>query len=276
MALKTRITEEEFSALPEALQESYEKPEGSAEYLLRFEGKPAGYDEKVRIDEFRNNNLEKDKTITELQGKLKAFDGIDAEEVISLLEKEQENKNKKLLDEGKVEELFVNRTEKLVKDHENQVEKLKETLESKTQEANALNEKLSVEIINNAIVTAINEHAQPAEHALSDIISRARDVWLLNEKGEPEARNSNGELIYSKDGRSPLEMDEWAMELTKQAPHLFDKSFGGGSTNKTSKQHSNNPYTKDNWNMTRQAILEKADVATANKMRVEAGLHALS
>lgn len=71
-----------------------------------------------------------------------------------------------------------------------------------------------------------NEHFHPS--ALDDLMPVAGDVWHLNESGELEARDSNGNFILGKDGK-PIKGDEWINMLMGKKPHWFKQVPGSGS-----------------------------------------------
>ena len=107
MAIKTVISGEEFEQLVEPLKEYY-KQEGEG-YVLEYDGA-----EKVR--EFRSNNIKYMKELKSAQEKLAALEGIDPEEVERVKLELQEIKDKKLLEEGNLEELLAQRTERMRQD----------------------------------------------------------------------------------------------------------------------------------------------------------------
>jgi hypothetical protein len=64
--------------------------------------------------------------------------------------------------------------------------------------------------------------------ALDDLVLRARSTYTLD-KGQPVPKNEKGEVIYGKDGTTPMSIDDWMTGLKKTAPHLFRGSSGSGA-----------------------------------------------
>jgi len=75
---------------------------------------------------------------------------------------------------------------------------------------------------------AIKAGALP--EAAEDIILRARGTFKLSEDGEPIATDRDGQVIYGKDGRTPLSPHEWAESLRETATHLWPRAQGAGPT----------------------------------------------
>jgi hypothetical protein len=64
---------------------------------------------------------------------------------------------------------------------------------------------------------------------LIDILARAKSIWKL-ENGVPTARNASNAIIYGKDALNPITINEWVELLSKEAPHLFEGTGGGGAS----------------------------------------------
>jgi len=102
----------------------------------------------------------------------------------------------------------------------------------KSANADALNQKqtyqdqlgsLKVEAMANK---ALGKVGRVRATAQQDAINRATGVWKLDDHGNVTAQIS-GKAAYGKDGEA-LTIDEWAHNLLKDAPHLFEKGSGGG------------------------------------------------
>jgi hypothetical protein len=75
---------------------------------------------------------------------------------------------------------------------------------------------------------AIKAGALP--EAAEDIILRARGTFKLSDDGEAIATDRDGEVIYGKDGKTPLSPLEWAESLRETATHLWPRAQGAGQT----------------------------------------------
>ncbi|UBM23302.1 hypothetical protein K8374_12905 [Pseudomonas sp. p1(2021b)] len=166
------------------------------------------------------------KTIKAELDKLKGqFDGLDIEAVKGLLAKAGQDEETRLIAEGKLDEVISRRTERLRTDLDKQVKAANE----RADKAEAFAAKYSDKVLADSIrAAAIKAGALP--EAAEDIILRARGTFKLSEDGEPVAFDRNGEVIYGKDGKSPLSPLEWAESLRETASHLWPRAQGAGQT----------------------------------------------
>lgn len=212
--------------IPEALADLYKEKDGK--WLLEVDGMVAS-DEltsiKTRLDDFRANNI----GLTE---KLKAFDGKkvltqdEVDEFERLAGQEQSIKDKKLIDAGKLDELLASRTDKMRTDFEAQITSLNESLVS-TKELAAVHEgRLSKVLVQSEVGQLLSSSGnRPIQGALSDLFSRAEQVWKVNGEGKLVALNSKGEQVYGTEA-NPLTLDEWLVQTVKDAPYLFEANKG--------------------------------------------------
>jgi hypothetical protein len=169
---------------------------------------------------------------SELLGKLKdtgaklqqfetQFEGIDIEAVKGLLSKAGQDEETKLLTEGKVDEVFNRRTERLRGEHDKQLK----ALSTRAEKAEAFAAKFQGKVLGDSVRgAALKAGALP--EATDDIILRAKGVFSLNEEGEAVAMDEGGQVILGKDGKTPLTPLEWAESLRESAPHLWPRASG--------------------------------------------------
>lgn len=146
--------------------------------------------------------------------KLKAYEGIDVSEFREFKEQSQALKEKKLIDAGKFEELYEERSKPL-----------KDQLAARDARIDELSKQVTKYMLTDKLMEAAID-ADAEEKALPDIIARAERVWALKE-GKPMALTPEGVAVGGKDG-SPVAMNEWMADLRNSAPHLFKPSSGGG------------------------------------------------
>lgn len=153
------------------------------------------------------------------------FDGLDIEAVKGLLTKVGQDEETKLIAEGKLDEVINRRTERLRGDLDKQVKAANE----RADKAEAFAAKYSDKVLADSIrAAAIKAGALP--EAAEDIILRARGTFKLSEDGEPVATDRAGEVVYGKDGKTPLSPLEWAESLRETATHLWPRAQGAGQT----------------------------------------------
>lgn len=165
----------------------------------------------------------------ELQAKIKEFDGFDIEAFKQMQKKMEDQEDKELLSEGKLEELLNKRTERMRQDFEAQVNGQRTSYENVSKENSTLREELANERINNRLRREA-ETAGVLPNAIDDVLSRGRQIFSLSEDGQVVARSGDGTLLLSKDGQNVLGLGEFVESLKESAPHYWPSSTGAGLT----------------------------------------------
>lgn len=164
-------------------------------------------------------------TKTELDGFKGQFEGLDINAVKALLTKVGQDEETRLLAEGKLDEVITKRTERLRTDYDAKLAAEKARADKAEQFAAKYSDKVLADSIRAA---AIKAGALP--EAAEDIILRARGAFKLSEDGEAIATDRDGEVVYGKDGKTPLSPLEWAESLRETATHLWPRAQGAGPT----------------------------------------------
>lgn len=212
-----------LDGVDEKFRDLYEKTEGG--FLLQVEDK----DYKSKLDEFRSNNINLNNQIKQLTTTAEKFKDVDPEKYAEMHAQLDELKDKKLMDEGKVDELIEQRTERMRQETANQISTLTKAKETAESNATKLQTQLHGIAVNDGITKTVGDIAVVRQGAMTDILSRAGSVWAVSEKGGLEAKDSEGNIIYGKDGKDPLTPKEWVEDLHKEAPFLFEPNKGGGA-----------------------------------------------
>jgi len=166
-----------------------------------------------KLVEFRNNNIELKKT-------LEAYKGVDPAKIPTLLNLEQQFADKKLFDDGKVNEIVTERIGKLKEEHETTVKDLNGKLSTTTRQLEGL--------LIDSNVRDIATKSGVVTTGVDDVLLRAKTVFKIVD-GVATALDNQDRPMYGRDGVTPLTMAEWMKDLNKTAPHLFEGSKGGGS-----------------------------------------------
>jgi hypothetical protein len=207
MALKARI--KSIDEAPEALREFYTEKDGS--FVLSVEGAVP----KDRLDEFRDSNIALKKQIDDLTVK---FGDVDPAKYRDLLDKEQQQREKKLIDAGKVEELLAERTGAMKAEFEKQTKALETDRATLTRQLEGL-------VIDNGLRDAAAK-AGVRPTAIDDVLLRGRAIFRLQ---DGQAVPMDGDKpVFGKEG-NPMAIGEWVGSLVEKAPHLFEPSIGGGA-----------------------------------------------
>ena len=187
-----------------------------------------------------------------LKKQLEAFSGLDPVKAKKLLEEAAAAQEDALKKAGKLDELVEAR----VTPYKTQLDQLKATVEAK--------EKALQQIILKSEVLALAPKFKVAASAVEDIAYRAEKTFTIVD-GKVVAKDATGNVILSqKNPGQPLTPDEWFEGLAKSHPHYFAPSVGGGAGGSGSafnpgSQGKENPFTKEGWNLSKQAELYKKD-----------------
>lgn len=267
MSLKTRLSEEDFSGLAPVLQEHYEKPEGATEYLLRFEGKPAGWVQKDEVDSFRANNT---KLLQEKQRLESLYQGIDPEAAKEAFKQLESLKEKEMFDKGKFEELLEAKS----RPYKDQVKVLSERAALAEKRAAELQSAFQERQIKDQVLGEIMKIASPKKNTAEIIEMAVEKVWSFDEEGRMVPREG-GKVLYGKSGDEVMTPAEWgARFVDSQRGNLFEDHTGGGSPRSatTSGVASKNPWAKgEGWNLTHQMQIARENPTLAAKLQAQAG-----
>jgi hypothetical protein len=256
--LKFRYDKE--TDIPAESKALYENRDGA--WFLKVEGGV----EKSKLDEFRENNR---KLHDDLKALKDSLAGLDLTKAKELLAKQQELDDKELIKKGDVDKVIENRVKTMRAEMENKITELTAKLDRSTGQ-------LTILTVDNAVTAeAVKKGIQ--QTAIPDITTRARSIFKV-EDGKPVAK-SGDQVIFGRDGTTPLSITEWVEKQTTEAPHLFVQNQGGGAGGSgaggaggTSKEA--NPWKKDSFNLTKQMKLTKENPTLAKQMQTEAGLKA--
>lgn len=172
---------------------------------------------KNKVDEFRDNNISLKQKNEELTAK---YGSVDLERYNALLEKEANDDGKKRIPLDKVDSIVAERTAAMKAEHQTQIDAAANANSGLSNQLNGL-------LIDGAVRTAAMD-AKVQTGALDDVILRAKQTFQVIE-GAAIAHDSNGQVLYSKNGTDPLSTVEWIGGLKTSAPHLFEVSKGGGA-----------------------------------------------
>lgn len=205
MALKFKI--KALTEVEEAVRGMYRQDGDS--YVLDV----VGVVDKDAHDQFRNNNIQ-------LQQQLEKFKNVDPTKYQELLDLQRQLNEGELLKAGKIEEVVNGRVAVM----RTTLEGERDTFKARADKAET---QLSILLIDSAVRTeALKQGAHPT--ALDDMVLRARSTYQMVD-GVPTPKNEKGEVVYGKDGKTPMPITEWVPGLKKVAPHLFQGSAGGGA-----------------------------------------------
>lgn len=237
--LKSLLTAAEFEALGDKspLAEHYEKG-ADGNYILKTDDK----DYQKRIKEFRDNNIRLNQEIEDAKKQVALYADIDPVKAKEALEKLQALEDKNKIDAGNIDEVVEQRVSNLRTDLEGQTAAaVKRATELETENSD-LNNVLASTLIDAKVGAAINKIGTVRSNALGFITTTAKEIWKLRDKkATPIELGADGKetVIYGKDAKEPLTMDEWAVSFVKDNPWAMETTRGaGGNDDKNRSGHN--------------------------------------
>lgn len=247
MAVQATYADE--ASIPELLKKDYVK-KGEIYVLQVTGGAPDGFETAEKVKEFRDNNVK-------LSKQLKAFEGIDPEQVRPALAELEELRKLPPNQKEAIEQRVNAATQKMTVELEQAQKKLAE--------ADSFRQSV---LLDGAIAKAARDKVH--EKALPDVTRRAREMFKL--EGESPVAVQGDTKVLGKSGK-PLTIEEWLEDLETEASFLFKGSSGGGTSNGSGGAGGNgsNPFEKGKENYTEQTILLKNNPAKAKALAAAAG-----
>ncbi len=202
------------------LEELRATPEGQAAIQALLDEEVAGLKAK-------NTELLGEKDA--LKTNLSKYDNVDLEKITALQKQIDENEEMKLLSEGKTEEVVERRVEAMRKDFEATNQSLLTKLDEAGVQLVAKQEELTKLVVDGDIrQNYMKLDFEPT--AMDDIITLGRSTFVMDDTGKAIPRDVHGNIIFSKDGKTPIEASEWLEGLAEKKKYLRRASSGAGAS----------------------------------------------
>lgn len=172
---------------------------------------------------------EKKALAEELNSFKSQFEGMDINQVKTMLENVRKDQHAALIAEGKWDEVIAQKTEAMRRDYETKLGGLDQELKKYQSEAEKLVEEKKRYMVDMRLREAGSKYVYP--EMMEFLQERAREVFRLEEDGQVVARTKDGTLLLGPDGKSPLNMESWVLMQKDKYPYIFQQSSGSGSSN---------------------------------------------
>ena len=269
MALKTVV--EKLEDVDEAFREHYVETTNpktkQVYYVLGLEG---SIDPLPQVTSLRNENGAYRIKLRDAEanyGKLKAFEGMDAAEVIAKLDRiaELEAANGGKLDDTAINKIVEGRIATKIAPLERQIAALtteRDTFKSTNEQYTA---KEKQRMIADSVRAACSKMKVQAE-AVDDAIMYAERIMEVDEEGNVSVKD--------KVGFTPgLDVASWLGDMQPKRPHWWGPSGGSGARGSggSNFQGGQNPWSNEHWNISKQNEVYRADPKRAEQMATSAG-----
>lgn len=242
MPLKAVV--EKIEDVAEPLREHY--TEGSdGKFHLAAEGVEDVSGLKSALKKERESREAAEKAVKDVS---KQWEGMDPKEMRELLDRIEGDEDMKLIKEGKYDQVFAKRTEKLRIDHQKQLDK--QAADNKTALDLAVKRTAQYEqrvLENHLRQAAIEVGIHP--QAVRDALFQGRAAFVLDENGNAVQKQEDGTIVIGKDGKSPFSPKEWLESMRAEAPHWFpaNGSGTGATQSRTTNGSGQKTMTRSNF-----------------------------
>ncbi len=214
-----------LEGLDEATAKLYTK-ESDSRFVLNVDGLvPSG-----KLDEFRTNNVELKKQLDEMKAQLEKFSGVDLakyQEAMKAIENDQE---KKLLKEGKIDEVFQLRTEKMRQTYEEQLKAKDAAIAAAHKERDAAIESQNNYIVRSELTRVASDPEAGFQDDLAGLVAEQVSKEFRVKDGKVIRVDAKGNPVFGSNG-DPATIAEFLQEVVKTRPYLIRASNGSGARN---------------------------------------------
>jgi len=267
MALKLKLTADEYSSIDQNLQAVY-LPDGDG-YVLDVDGVEDVSGLKSALQRQKDAASSAKQQSSELQQKLDAMNatvGGDAglQRLMEIQQQLEQNELLKAMADGNLEfvseKLVGKNTEAWQKKYDTLQTQLNEISESKANSEKRLQQKIIEGEIRRAAATML------VPTAIDDAVMLGGNGWQVAEDGSLIYPSDTGEPELGESGK-PITPGEWLSGLKDQRPHWFAGHSGGGATGGSGGGGARQP-----WQLSREDANDFNKVKQATKAAQEQGL----
>lgn len=160
----------------------------------------------------------------------KKLEGLDVDALLTMKTNLDQSEEARLMAEGKGDEVFARRTERMQNDLKGKIDALSQELEIERKKTQELNESKKRLLIDGQVRdAALKAGVRP--DAMDYVLRLAHDVYDEDkETGDIVPRDKHGNLVLGKDAKNPQPINEWMDELRTKAEFVFPSSTGSGAS----------------------------------------------
>lgn len=200
----------------ESLRGEYEAHSGK--FRLKVEGDiPALLEANAKIVEFRNNNIELNKEVTRLKPIAEKFEGIDADEARTAIEKVKALGKKGVNDPQDFDTKLSSAVDAALKPLREQLTTMTSEVQSERQRANDF-------LLRSQVADAFTKVGGKA-NASDFVVNLAKDIFEVKDNSVVA---KTGKFSTAKPG-DPISIDEWLESVQQNHDYVFAPSSGGGA-----------------------------------------------
>jgi hypothetical protein len=229
MPIALKLTQEQYDAAGEALRAIYVRKDDGLYHLdLNADEVETTFAKPLKraLDEEKEERRRAKEQLRQREEFLASLGVEDPNALKDIVSKWKEAQDKELIDKGELDKLIAKREEEATRRMRDAFTREKDTL---TAENTQLRTALHTELVVSRVMAGCAKYGvRPA--AVPDVLERAAKVFKVNGEGKVAPLGPDGQVVRGEGGE-PLSLDEWFVDLQKQAEHLFVSNSGGGASN---------------------------------------------
>lgn len=224
--------------MPDITFDALEKiPDGLREYAKQSDGKyVVSVAPNVKLQEFRDNNINLAKERDTYKGKWEAVSPIIGDDVDGFKTRYteydtmvQQVKDGKLKGSDAIQKEVDARVKAVSEGYTTQLKDLSTKLTNLSGDRDTWKSKFERSVLHREITNAVVAKDSPANpEALPDITARFERLFTVSPDGKLIPKRGD-EVIYGADGASPMSPKEWLTKEIMASPYLGKASTGGGA-----------------------------------------------
>ncbi len=221
--LKPILTQAGYDALDDATKAQYKKGDAGV-FILEVEGMVS----KEKLDEFRDNNTKLQKDLEALQQTVAKFSGLDLDKYNAAMAAIENDQEKKLIKEGKIDEVINLRTEKMRQSYDDQIKAKDAALAKAKEDATKATGERNNYIVEAELRKAVNDPESGFQPGLADLVKGQALKEFVFKDDKVVRVKSDGSPVFGASG-NPATMGEFLTEIAKNHPYLVKGSNGSGA-----------------------------------------------
>jgi hypothetical protein len=222
MSLKAILTT--LDGLDEALRPLYKKTD-DGKYALEVEGLT---ENRSKLEEFRATNRALSEKVEELQKQLDGFKGLDPVKYKELQDKMATLEEKRLLEDGKIDEVIHKRTERMRSEFQEQLQAKDKIIQNLEAERSKVYTERDNYIIDAELRRAVDNPEFGFQPKVADLLQKQVFSEFAYRDGKVVRVKPDGSLVYGKGG-DPGTLMDFLQDVSKERPYLIRPSNGGGA-----------------------------------------------
>lgn len=194
-----------------------------------------GLVDKAKLDEFRDNNTQLKAELDKLKEEASKFKDIDPTKYKELMDKLVGDEEKKLLRDGNIDAVVKMRTDKMIRDFEEQIKAKDAAITGAKKAEEAARKERDTYIVESELRKAVDTSDMGFQPNIAEVLRYQVMNEFTYRDGKVIRVKPDGTPMFGKDG-NPATITEFLQDLVKDRPYLVKASSGGGAHN----QNQNN------------------------------------